>query len=119
RSSRCAAVERAGEGDGARTAGADVLRGQNDRCGRGAATRRHIDAVRDPGSAVVVTGQQVGLCGGPLYTILKAVSTGQRAAQLSEESGRTIVPVFWLGAEDHDFDEMAGVHLLRQNEPLL
>lgn len=48
----------------------------------------------------VVTGQQVGLLGGPLYTILKAVS----CITLARERGAT--PVFWAATEDHDVDEV-------------
>ncbi len=59
----------------------------------------------EPGTAVVVTGQQVGLFTGPAYTIYKAVTAARLARQLTE-IGTPAVPVFWLATEDHDFPEV-------------
>jgi uncharacterized protein YllA (UPF0747 family) len=53
----------------------------------------------------VVTGQQVGLYGGPCYTFFKAL-TAVSVAQNLTEAGRSAVPVFWLATEDHDFEEI-------------
>jgi bacillithiol synthase len=63
------------------------------------------------GAAAVVTGQQVGLFLGPLYAIHKAASAIAWARRLSAESGRAVVPVFWLQTEDHDLVEIASVGL--------
>jgi bacillithiol biosynthesis cysteine-adding enzyme BshC len=71
-----------------------------------AGVRAGIDALRRSDSVAVVTGQQLGLFGGPLYTVHKALSAVRYAARLSEESGRPAVPVFWLADEDHDFAEV-------------
>ncbi|HEX5432051.1 MAG TPA: bacillithiol biosynthesis cysteine-adding enzyme BshC [Bryobacteraceae bacterium] len=59
-----------------------------------------------PGTAAVVTGQQVGLFGGPAYTIYKALTAARLARNLSGR-GIPAVPVFWLASEDHDFPEVA------------
>jgi bacillithiol biosynthesis cysteine-adding enzyme BshC len=59
------------------------------------------------GAAAVVTGQQVGLFLGPLYTIHKAASAVALARALSAASGAPVVPVFWLQTEDHDLVEIA------------
>ncbi len=59
-----------------------------------------------PGTAVVVTGQQVGLFLGPLFTIYKAATAIAAARQLSSETGRPVVPVFWIQNEDHDLPEV-------------
>ena len=64
---------------------------------------------------VIVTGQQPGIFTGPLYTIYKAITCIGLARQLSEQHGRTILPVFWVGSEDHDFDEASVVHALTKN----
>ncbi len=57
------------------------------------------------GAGVVVTGQQVGLFGGPLYTPLKAATALARARQATF-AGRPHVAIFWLATEDHDFAEI-------------
>jgi bacillithiol biosynthesis cysteine-adding enzyme BshC len=59
-----------------------------------------------PGTTVVVTGQQVGLFLGPLYTFYKAASAVAVAAALERESGVPCVPLFWVQTEDHDFPEI-------------
>jgi bacillithiol biosynthesis cysteine-adding enzyme BshC len=65
------------------------------------------------GEAVaVVTGQQVGLFGGPLYGIYKAATACALAEQLTRETGVEAVPVFWLQTEDADFAEIAGCEVL-------
>lgn len=110
------AAERAAGVSRDRNALADVMLDQNSRWGLNDAVRRNVELLRDEHSVAVVTGQQVGLLTGPLYSIYKAVTTVQLARQLADETGRPVVPVFWLGTEDHDFDEMAGAHLLRRNE---
>ncbi len=51
-------------------------------------------------TVAVITGQQLGLFGGPAYTFHKAVS----ALLLAKETGA--VPIFWLATEDHDVSEI-------------
>jgi len=70
------------------------------------AVRRNLDALRDGGAAAVVTGQQVGLFLGPLYTLHKALTAVAVAKALEAESGVRCVPIFWLQTEDHDFAEI-------------
>ncbi|MFT5434097.1 MAG: bacillithiol biosynthesis cysteine-adding enzyme BshC [Myxococcota bacterium] len=62
-------------------------------------------------AACVVTGQQAGLFGGPLYTVHKTLSAIATAQALQEETGRSVVPIFWLQSEDHDFPEIDHVRL--------
>ncbi len=65
----------------------------------------------DPATRVVVTGQQPGLLGGPLYTVTKALAAAKWAAEL-EARGESAVAVFWIATEDHDFAEVAHASLL-------
>lgn len=88
-----------------------ILREQNLRVGATAATLSNIDRLAQSGSVAVVTGQQAGLFTGPLYTILKALTAVRLARQL-EERGINAVPVFWIAAEDHDFDEVNHTELI-------
>jgi bacillithiol biosynthesis cysteine-adding enzyme BshC len=61
----------------------------------------------DPRTVAIVTGQQAGLFGGPMFTLLKALT----ALKLADETARTCrvptVAVFWVEAEDHDWDEVS------------
>jgi bacillithiol biosynthesis cysteine-adding enzyme BshC len=82
-----------------RKAVAAVLERQNRGFGAGEKTLQNIQRLRE-GAPAVVTGQQVGLFGGPLFCLLKAISV----AQLAEKTGA--VPVFWLASEDHDLAEI-------------
>jgi len=60
----------------------------------------------EPGAVAVVTGQQPGLFGGPLFVLLKALATIEVARRLEERRGRPAVPVFWVASDDHDFAEV-------------
>ncbi|MFH1845768.1 MAG: bacillithiol biosynthesis BshC [bacterium] len=52
-------------------------------------------------AAVVVTGQQPGFLGGPLYTLLK-IAAAIAAASARSSAGFPTVPLFWLGDDDDD-----------------
>jgi bacillithiol synthase len=82
-----------------RQAVAAILERQNREFGAGEKTLANIERLR-AGAAAVVTGQQVGLFGGPLFCLLKALT----AAVHAEKAGA--VPVFWLANQDHDFEEI-------------
>jgi bacillithiol biosynthesis cysteine-adding enzyme BshC len=68
------------------------------------ATREQLEALRG-GAGVVVTGQQVGLFGGPLFTPFKAATALARARQ-AISVGRPHAAIFWLATEDHDSAEI-------------
>jgi bacillithiol biosynthesis cysteine-adding enzyme BshC len=89
---------------------ADALEKQNRAWGASGATLRNIQRLRD-GAYAVVTGQQVGLFGGPLMSLFKAASVLALARQV-EQSGVECVPVFWMASEDHDLDEVNQALLL-------
>ena len=62
------------------------------------------------GAVACISGQQVGVLGGPLYSVLKAVSALQMAEELTAQ-GTKAIPLFWLATEDHDLAEIASVTL--------
>jgi bacillithiol biosynthesis cysteine-adding enzyme BshC len=79
------------------------------------APREAVDAATRlgaPGAVAVVTGQQAGIFGGPLYTLLKALGTIQVAHHVRHTCGVDAVPVFWVDAEDHDWSEVRTAHVL-------
>ncbi len=90
--------------DPIRGAVVDVLRAQNKAFGAGEAADRNLDRLRD-GAVAVVTGQQVGMFGGPAYSVYKALTAVHVARELSAR-GLNAVPVFWLATEDHDLAEV-------------
>jgi len=90
---------------------ADALEAQSHTFGAEGATLANIAKLRS-GARAVVTGQQVGLFGGPLLTLLKAASAVARARQATITTGVEHVPIFWLATEDHDGVEVDRVSLL-------
>ena len=89
---------------------AAILERQNRAWGASAATLKNVGRLKQ-GAACVVTGQQVGLFGGPLYAIFKAMGA-IRLAEKATELGVDCVPVFWLATEDHDLAEINNTTLL-------
>jgi bacillithiol synthase len=71
------------------------------------ATERNLQHFEN-GAVAIVSGQQVGLFGGPAYAFYKALSAIRMAEELSE-AGVPAVPVFWMATEDHDLDEVRHV----------
>ncbi len=90
-----------------REAVANILERQNQRWGSSAKTLENLQKFRS-GAVTVVTGQQVGVFGGPLFAILKAL-TAVAAAEKAEAVGVPAVPVFWLATEDHDLAEVSKI----------
>ncbi len=84
---------------------ASALERQSLTFGAGPATLASIQKLRT-GARALVTGQQVGLLGGPLLTLLKAATAIARAAQATTATGIEHVPIFWLATEDHDLEEI-------------
>jgi bacillithiol biosynthesis cysteine-adding enzyme BshC len=86
---------------------AEVLERQNRKWGATEATLASIERFRQ-GAVACISGQQVGVLGGPLYSVLKAASALQMAEELTAQ-GIAAIPVFWLATEDHDLAEIASV----------
>jgi bacillithiol biosynthesis cysteine-adding enzyme BshC len=90
-----------------RAAVVEILRAQNAEFSNGeiaVEVARNLDRLADKAVAIV-TGQQVGLFGGPSYTFYKALSALRIVEQL-RKSGIEAVPIFWMASEDHDLAEV-------------
>ena len=85
---------------------AGVLTDQLERRGAPAEARKAAATLADASSVAIVTGQQAGAFGGPLYTVLKAVTAIQLARRVQADYKVPAVPVFWVDAEDHDWEEI-------------
>jgi bacillithiol biosynthesis cysteine-adding enzyme BshC len=92
----------------------DALERMNRNWGTSEQTLKHIQTLREPDSIAVVSGQQAGLFGGPLYTVYKALSAIKLAECLSLR-GAKAVPVFWIATEDHDFAEVATAEVINRD----
>ena len=81
-----------------------ILERQNKSWDASSQTLANLERMRK-GAAVVVTGQQVGLFGGPMFAIYKAL-TAVKLAEEATAAGVDAVPVFWLATYDHDLAEV-------------
>jgi bacillithiol biosynthesis cysteine-adding enzyme BshC len=91
----------------------EILERQNRAWGASAKTLANIERLRR-GALTAVTGQQVALFGGPLFSILKAL-TAVKLAEQATAAGVDCVPVFWLATEDHDLAEVNHVALTSEH----
>ncbi|MES2780433.1 MAG: bacillithiol biosynthesis cysteine-adding enzyme BshC [Bacteroidota bacterium] len=72
----------------------------------------NIDALLQEQTYTVTTGHQLALFTGPLFFILKILSTIRLTQELQLQfPDKQFVPVFWLASEDHDFAEINHVHI--------
>jgi bacillithiol biosynthesis cysteine-adding enzyme BshC len=97
---------------------ASVLSEQNQIYGCGPETLDRIGKLAQERTCAVVTGQQVGLFSGPLYTIYKAFTAIKLAERLNGSGLGSFVPVFWLASDDHDLIEVDHLILLDSNNRL-
>jgi bacillithiol biosynthesis cysteine-adding enzyme BshC len=91
---------------------AGIIRAQQERRGAPTEARAAAERLRDAQTVAVVTGQQAGLFGGPLFTLLKAITAIELAAALRTEHGVAAVAIFWIEGEDHDWDEVRSCGVL-------
>jgi|CZKD01.1.fsa_nt_gi bacillithiol biosynthesis cysteine-adding enzyme BshC len=88
---------------------AAILERQNRSWDASPRTLANLERLRN-GAAAVVTGQQVGLFGGPMFAVYKALSA-VRLAEQATAAGVDAVPVFWLATYDHDLAEVNHVSI--------
>jgi bacillithiol synthase len=95
-----------------RDAVGDLLQSQQRRRGAPPEALAAAAQLRNPNTVAIVTGQQAGLYGGPLFTLLKAFTAIKLAEQVRSEHHVDAVAVFWIDSEDHDWDEVKTVGML-------
>jgi len=97
----------------------DILRRQNYAYGCGEKTLQNIALLESDTTFAVVTGQQLGILGGPIYTLYKIITAITLCRDLAHRYPTfKFIPVFWLEGEDHDFEEVNAITLIsRENLP--
>lgn len=95
----------------------DILERQNREYGNSNAGPL-LAKLREQGTFCVITGQQVGLLTGPLYTLWKAL-TVLRLCEQWQQQGIPCVPVFWMATEDHNWHEILNLGLLNEDFELM
>lgn len=96
---------------GDRSKSVELLTEYNKKFGASAKTLSSIENLFDDDSLAVVTGQQLTIFGGPLFTIYKIIRAINYAKFLENEFKVPVVPVFWMADEDHDFEEVSKVKI--------
>ena len=108
------AIERAQTHSRRRAEVAGLVAAQQERRGAPPAARDAGAQLAQADTVAVVTGQQAGAFGGPLYTLLKAITAIQLARRTAAEFGVPVVPIFWVEVDDHDWDEVRRLTVLDQ-----
>jgi len=92
---------------------ADILKTQYSSLQSSVLTSKNIESLSDKRTMAVVTGQQLGILGGPLYTFYKIITAIKLSRHLAERYDEyNFVPVFWLEADDHDFNEVRSIKVI-------
>ncbi|MFQ5628404.1 MAG: bacillithiol biosynthesis cysteine-adding enzyme BshC [bacterium] len=94
---------------------AKILTQQNKNFGASNKTYENIEKLKEGRAFVVITGQQVGLFGGPMYVLYKALTVIKLADRWSRLFEKCFVPVFWLAADDSDFEEVNHISFLNKD----
>lgn len=95
-----------------------ILSLQNQSFGSGQKALDNVAALNDSNTFAIVTGQQLGILSGPMYTVIKALNTIQLSDKLKSQFPEyNFVPVFWMEADDHDFLEINNLTVIsKENE---
>ncbi|MGB1205537.1 MAG: bacillithiol biosynthesis cysteine-adding enzyme BshC [Chitinophagales bacterium] len=94
---------------------ADVLQKQYAHLAKNPLVEQNIQLLADEKTFVIVTGHQTNLFTGHLYFFYKIVSCINLCKQLKAfYPAYNFVPIYWMGSEDHDFEEINHVHLFRK-----
>ena len=89
-----------------------ILKKQNEKFGAPSETFRAIERLNAEKANIVITGQQVGLFGGPMYVLYKALTAIKLARSLDDSGLGAVVPVFWVASDDSDFAEVNHANIL-------
>ncbi|GBD86860.1 hypothetical protein BMS3Abin03_00784 [bacterium BMS3Abin03] len=96
-----------------------ILNNQYSELNPSAKTKKNIELFSKDNTLTVVTGQQVGILGGPLYTFYKIITAIKLSTHLNSRYDEfNFVPVFWLEGDDHDFNEVRSINVINNENQL-
>ena len=76
-------------------------------------TKKNIELLSKDSTLAVVTGQQLGMIGGPMYTLYKIITSLKLSKNLNDRyDDYSFVPVFWMEGDDHDFNEIRSINVI-------
>lgn len=78
-------------------------------------TLKHIELLTSSNTFTICTAHQPLLMGGPLYFIHKIASC-IKLSRLAKEKypAYNFVPIYWIGSEDHDIEEVNHLHIFNK-----
>ncbi|HPN37457.1 MAG TPA: bacillithiol biosynthesis cysteine-adding enzyme BshC [Melioribacteraceae bacterium] len=83
-------------------------------------TENNIKSIAGNNTIAIVTGQQLGIFGGPLYTFYKIITAIKLSIELKNKFyGYNFIPVFWLEGDDHDFEEVNNLSIINKENNLI
>lgn len=74
--------------------------------------QKNLEKLSQGNCVAVITGQQTGLFGGPVFTFLKASYVIWLSRYIEKNFNVQAVPCFWLQSEDHDLEEISWASVL-------
>ena len=94
----------------------DIIKEQYNGFNPSETTVKNLSLLKNKETLAVVTGQQLGIIGGPLYTFYKIITAIKLSNHLNEKyDNYNFVPIFWLEGDDHDFEEIRSINLINSN----
>ena len=115
RAAWASAIQRTQAHDRKREEIASIIAAQQAHRGAPPKAREAAARLADRRTVAVLTGQQAGLFGGPLFTLLKALTALKLADQVARDHDVPAVAIFWIDAEDHDWEEVRSCSVFDAN----
>ncbi|MBN2572458.1 MAG: bacillithiol biosynthesis cysteine-adding enzyme BshC [Ignavibacteriales bacterium] len=99
---------------------ADIIKEQYSNYSVSDLTKENIKKIKSNKTIAVVTGQQIGLFGGPLYTFYKIITTIKLCKKLQQQTDKfKFVPIFWMEGDDHDFNEIKSFNVISTDNNII
>jgi bacillithiol biosynthesis cysteine-adding enzyme BshC len=92
----------------------DALKRQYQQVPKPRLATEQLNKLAEPGVYTITTAHQPNLLGGPAYLIYKIAGAIALAQRLNAQGTANHIPVYWMGAEDHDLDELNHTYVFGQ-----